>query len=86
LVAAVKCYKLAADQNCIDAQVSYAVCLSNGRGVRVDSAAAARYFKLAADQGHVVTSPLELTGMVVFLRNVPFSASQKSAGFSMSYR
>jgi TPR repeat protein len=32
---------------------SYAFCLSNGRGVEKNIAAAAHYVKMSADQGHI---------------------------------
>jgi hypothetical protein len=36
-----------------------------------------------SQQADVVTSPFELTGMIVYLRNVPSEPGQKSADLSM---
>jgi TPR repeat protein len=43
---------MAADQNHASSQNRYVICLANGRGVVMDEAEAAVYFKLAADQNH----------------------------------
>jgi TPR repeat protein len=45
-------YKLAADQGNADAQHAYASCLEHGTGVRADPAAAAEYYRLAAQRRH----------------------------------
>jgi TPR repeat protein len=45
-------HRLAAEQGDPVAQVKYARCLELGVGVPVNEFEAARYYKLAADQGH----------------------------------
>ena len=53
LIAAARCYKIAAELGNVESAYSYGWCLRHGQGVRENNVEAVKWLKLAADKGNV---------------------------------